>query len=110
MSEHHDIVCLKVIYDSIEKIEKFTKDNTYDDFYNDDKTIDSVLMNLIVIGEEANKLTEEFKDAHEEIDWYRIRGFRNRIAHDYGGTNLKIVWQILTINIPELKTYLEKII
>jgi len=65
-------------------------------------------MNLIVIGEEANKLSEEFKDANDDIDWFRLRGLRNRIVHDYRGTNYNIVWEIVKTDIPVLKNFLEK--
>lgn len=108
MSEHIDIVYLRVIYDSVNKIEKYIEDYDYEKFYNNDQLIDSVLMNLIVIGEEANKLSEEFKDAHIEIDWFRLRGLRNRIVHDYPGTNLNIVWSIIKNDLPVLKDFLIK--
>ena len=32
-----------------------------------------------------------------------MRGLRNRIVHDYSGINLKIVWETLSIDIPNLK-------
>ena len=38
---------------------------------------------------------------HPEIDWHRIRGFRNRIVHDYFGTDYVIVWQIKETYLPE---------
>ncbi len=56
--------------------------------------IDAVIRNFEVIGEAANKLPDEFKDAHPEINWHRIRGFRNRIVHDYFGVDLAILWKI----------------
>ena len=48
----------------------------------------------MVIGEAACRFPEEFKEQHPGIDWYRIRGFRNRIVHDYFGIDYSIVWQI----------------
>jgi uncharacterized protein with HEPN domain len=110
MSEHHDIVYIKIIFDYIEKIEKFTYKINFNGFQEDDKTIDAVLLNLAQIGEIANKLSEEFKDAHKKIDWFKIRGLRNRIMHDYRNTDLQIVWKIIQEDIPELKSYIEKII
>lgn len=44
------------------------------------------MMNFVVIGEMAEKLSEKFKNETDEVvDWYRIRGFRNIIAHNYFG-------------------------
>ncbi len=33
--------------------------------------------------EAANRLPEDFKRLYVSINWFRIRGFRNRIVHDY---------------------------
>jgi uncharacterized protein with HEPN domain len=60
------------------------------------KTIDAVIRNFEIIGEAANRLPEIFKDQHPDIDWHRIRGFRNRIVHDYMGIDYEIVWEIKT--------------
>lgn len=56
--------------------------------------MDAVIRNFEVIGESANRLPEVFKDRHPTIDWHRIRGFRNRIVHDYMGIDYGIVWDI----------------
>ena len=66
----------------------------YDDFVKDSKTIYAVNRNFEIIGEAANRLPESFKENHTEIDWHRIRGFRNRIVHDYMGIDYGIVWEI----------------
>jgi uncharacterized protein with HEPN domain len=47
-------------------------------------------------------MPEEIRDRFDQIDWHRIRGFRNRIVHDYMGVDLNIVWKIL-------EGYLEKL-
>ncbi|MBP7436852.1 MAG: DUF86 domain-containing protein, partial [Bacteroidia bacterium] len=65
---------------------------TYEDFCKDNKTIDAVIRNFEIIGEATGRLPEVFKDQHTEIDWHKIRGFRNRIVHDYFGIDYSIVW------------------
>ncbi len=71
-------------------------------FHNDDKTIDAVIRNFEIIGEPANRIPDEIKDKFNEINWQRIRGFRNRIVHDYMGVDLGIVWEIIENNLDEL--------
>jgi uncharacterized protein with HEPN domain len=66
----------------------------FEAFCNDSKTLDDVIRNFEIIGEVANRLLEKFRDDHNNIDWQRIRGFRNRIVHDYMGIDLGIVWEI----------------
>ena len=53
-------------------------------------------MNFIVIGEMTSKLSETFiQDTSELIDWYKIKGFRNILAHNYFGVDAEEVWQIV---------------
>jgi uncharacterized protein with HEPN domain len=63
---------------------------------------DAVIRNFEIIGEAANRLPAEFKDLHADIDWQRIRGFRNRIVHDYFGIDYKIVWLVKESFLPDL--------
>ena len=82
---------------------------TYNDFVKDSKTIDAVIRNFEIIGEAANRLPDDFKESHAEIDWHRIRGFRNRIVHDYMGIDYEIVWEIRDKYLIELIVSLERI-
>lgn len=82
---------------------------SFDEFLSDPKTIDAVIRNFEIIGEAANRLPESFKDQHTDIDWHRIRGFRNRIIHDYMGIDYEIVWEIKTYYLPTLINVLNNI-
>lgn len=75
----------------------------------DSKTVDAVVRNFEIIGEAANRLPEDFKEGHLDIDWHRIRGFRNRIVHDYFGIDYSIVWTIKESFLPELLTKLKSL-
>lgn len=81
----------------------------FESFVEDDKTIDAVVRNFEIIGEAANRLDPDFKTAYPEIDWKRIKGFRNRIVHDYFGIDYEIVWDIVKNNLDELKEWFEHI-
>jgi uncharacterized protein with HEPN domain len=54
-----------------------TEGMTQNRFQNDEKTTDAVVRNLEIIGEAANRLTEDFSDRHSEIEWVKIIGLRN---------------------------------
>ncbi len=43
------------------------------------------------------------------ILWREVYGLRNRIVHDYEGVNLKLVWEIISDDLPELKQMLLEI-
>ena len=67
-------------------------------------------MCILQIGELTTRLTDEFKVQHADIPWRQIKGLRNIHAHDYESINLELMWEILTQNIPTLKSQLEKIL
>ncbi|MBU0674911.1 MAG: DUF86 domain-containing protein [Proteobacteria bacterium] len=46
--------------------------------------------------------SEAFLEENSRIDWLKIKGFRNIIAHDYFGVDAEEVWQIARIHLPEL--------
>ncbi len=83
---------------------------SFDDFISDDKTIDAVVRNFEIIGEAANRVPDNFKSDHPEIEWRRMTGLRNRIIHEYFGINYVTVWEIKEENIPELADFIQQAI
>jgi len=61
------------------------------------------MMNFIVMGQEVGKLSKEFQDSNSHIDWNKIYGLRNIIAHHYFGINADTVWQIIVNDVPKFK-------
>ena len=94
MSKREPSLLINDIIESGEKILNYTEGMDYETFIQDPKTIDAVIRNFEIIGEAANRLPESYKENHPEIDWFTIRGFRNRIIHEYMGIDLGIVWHI----------------
>ncbi len=88
--------------ESAQKIKRYTNKLDYEAFLSDDRTVDAVVRNFEIIGEAANRLDQEFRDLHPGIGWNRIRGFRNRIVHDYFGIDNRIVWAIIEYNEPSI--------
>jgi uncharacterized protein with HEPN domain len=92
--------------EATDRIFQYKQDLPFETFSNDQKTIDAVVRNLEIIGEAANRLPEEFKEKHSEIEWYKIVGLRHRIVHEYFGIDIQIIWQILQSDLPVLRKYL----
>ena len=109
MSKRHSLLLIADIIESGEKIISYTESLSYDEFLLDSKTIDAVIRNFEIIGEAANRLPEEFKDEHSDIEWHLIRGFRNRIVHDYSGIDYEIVWRIKETFLPGMIERLKNI-
>ena len=104
------ILLLEDMLQSAKRIKRYTENIDFNSFLLDEKTIDAVVRNFEVIGEAANRIDPDFRDRNPEIEWKRIRGFRNRIVHDYFGIDYEIVWSIIESYLDELIDWLETII
>ena len=109
MSKRDPKLLVGDILDSAHKILEYTDGLSFEDFLKDSKTVDAVVRNFEIIGEAANRLPEEFKDNFPDIDWHRIRGFRNRIVHDYFGIDYSIVWLVKDTFLPNMILQLKKL-
>ncbi|WAC41891.1 DUF86 domain-containing protein [Pedobacter sp. SL55] len=110
MSKRDTLLLLEDMLQYAQKIKLYTKGFDYDSFLADNKTVDAVVRNFEIIGEAANRIDEDFRNNNPEIEWKRIRGFRNRIVHDYFGIDYAIVWNIIESYINELIDWLENLI
>jgi len=103
----NDTQRLSDILDAIEAIETYSV-SSYDEFLEDAKTQDAILYNLIIIGEAANQISEEFQERHNTIPWSSMIGTRNIIVHGYDQVKLQIVWKILQRDLESLKSEVVK--
>ena len=110
MSKRSPQLLLEDILQSANKILAYTNGFSYDQFLADSRTVDAVIRNFEIIGEAANRLPEEVRDQYPNIDWHRIRGFRNRIVHDYMGIDYAIVWLIKEKFLPTMISEISNIL
>jgi uncharacterized protein with HEPN domain len=68
---------------------------------------DAVLRNLEVIGEAVKNLPEDARSCAPGIEWKKIAGLRDVIAHGYFGVDDEILWSIVRDKVPELLTAME---
>jgi len=83
------------------------------DFLADQRTQEAVSLNLMLIGELANRLSRtdsQFAAAHPSLPLRQMQGMRNRIAHGYIEINMDIVWETVAASLPELTGTLPSII
>ena len=98
---------LRDILDAIEAIEAYSV-SSFDEFLADAKTQDAILYNLIIIGEAANQISDEFQERYDKIPWSSMIGTRNIIVHGYDQVKLQIVWKILQRDLENLKSEIAK--
>ncbi len=95
---------------SCQKIIRYTAGMSLDVFLQDERTYDTVIRNLEIIGEAARNLTSEFQSNHPEIAWRKTTALRNIIAHEYFGVKDEIIWDIIQNEIPELGKRIQSIL
>jgi uncharacterized protein with HEPN domain len=93
---------LKDILESCEKILRFTEKLTPVEFTADDRTYDAVVRNLEIIGEAAKHLPNEVRALLPAIEWRKVAGLRDMLAHAYFGIDNDILWDIVRNKVPEL--------
>jgi uncharacterized protein with HEPN domain len=91
------------------KITRFVSGLDKDAFLRDERTYDAVLRNLEVVGEAAKKVPDEVRGRAPGIEWRKIGGLRDIIAHGYFGVDNEILWNVVIDKIPELLRELESI-
>lgn len=102
MSSRDDKLLLLDMLESAEKIQRYTANLNFDEFLEQEIVLDAVARNFEIIGEAANRISTNYKNANPQIEWTRMRGLRNRIIHDYFGIDHEIMGTILQDNISEL--------
>ena len=108
--KNKEYVSLKKMIEYIEKVRKYAKGYNFEEFCNDEKTVDAIVFSLSQIGELVKNISKETMEKYSSIEWNMIKGLRNRIVHDYEGIKLNSIWYVINNDIMELKNEIEKII
>ncbi len=94
---------LNDILKSCGKITTYTQEMNYEAFLEDDRTYEAVLLNLQIIGESVKNIPNDVRDRSPEIEWRKIAGLRDMIAHAYFQIEPGIVWDIVQTKIQPLQ-------
>lgn len=110
MSERTDRDFVQDIQEASRRIAEYTTGISYEAFLADTKTQDAVVRNLEIIGEATKYLSEDLRNQYSEIPWKSLAGVRDKLIHHYFGVNFDIVWQIVTVELPQVTAPLTKIL
>jgi uncharacterized protein with HEPN domain len=101
-------VYIRCIYDCIVRINEYVRDGR-ESFFRDHKTQDAVIRNLEVIGQAVKDIgVDELSASQPGVPWAQVAGTRNILAHHYLGVDLKLVWNIIERDLPELEARILK--
>ena len=91
------------ILEASKRIEKYIKGFTLRRLKKDSLVIDGVVRNLEIIGEAAKKIPTNIREKYPDIEWKKIAGLRDVLAHEYFGLDLEVVWDIIENKLPILR-------
>ena len=94
---------LEDMWRACDKVIRFTQDFERDNFFLDEQKFDAVMRNLEIIGEAAKHIPNEVRRKYPAVDWRKISGFRDVAIHEYFGLDPDVIWDIITMKVPDLK-------
>ena len=110
MSERDWRLFLKDIHESSLRIVAYVNGMSMVEFFHDSKTVDAVMRNLSIIGEAAKKIPTDVRRRHPDIEWKKLAGLRDIVVHDYFGIDEDIIWNVVTVRIPELERQIDTVL
>jgi len=72
--------------------------------------IDAVVRNLSIIGEAVKNIPREIKVKNPDVAWNEIKGMRNKVVHEYFGTDEEILWKTIQDDLPIFKKQIAKLL
>jgi uncharacterized protein with HEPN domain len=78
-------------------------------FMLDAKTRKAVIRSYEVIGEIAKRLPADMRKTNSQVDWQKLIGFRDFLAHHYEEVILENVWAAVE-DLPNLRTAVEALL
>lgn len=105
-----DLSWLTDILIAARRILRFVDNVNRDSFLGNEEKRFAVYAQIVIIGEAANRISNEFQEANPEIPWRKVVGMRNRIVHAYDDVDWEIVWQVATDSMPELVRAVEPLV
>ena len=98
------------ILDSIKKIQRQVENMEFENFQKDEKTIDAVIRNFIVIGEAAHNVPADITLKYSNIPWRLMGDMRNFAVHEYWGVEFRTIWKTIQDDLPPLIPDLNQVI
>ena len=105
-----DFTYIERMYVFAKRVERRIAEVSLESFLEDEDIQDLILYAIGQIGENANAISDEERERHNDILWDALIGIRNRVFHSYGDIDMKIVYEAAKEHTPKLISQLQSII
>ncbi len=110
MSRHEDYVGLRQMLDHACEATAMLGDHTREDL-EENRMLELALVHLVeIVGEAANRVSDQTCERFPSIPWSAIVGMRNRLAHGYDKVDLQILYDTIIEDLPPLIQTLEDVL
>lgn len=102
---------LEDILQAIRDIEQYTANaKDFDEFSSSAMRVHAILYNLEIIGEAVKNVPAAVKKKYSYVEWRKMAGLRDIVAHEYFGVSLQIIWGVIQNNLPVVKEQIEGVL
>ena len=110
MSKSDEIEFIRHIFVEIDYIQTTIEKVVEEDFYKDETLKRAITRSLEIIGEAIKNLTIEFRLKYNSVPWSYMAKLRDKIIHHYQDVDYETIWNIISLEIPQLHFQIEQII
>jgi len=108
MGDMTDGIFLMHIVDALKETIEFTDGVEMTEFLDSKLLVRAVMSSFEIAGEATKNLTMKFRDAHPEVKWREMAGFRDVLIHGYFGIDETQLWKGAKEFAPDAIAHIEK--
>ena len=110
MSRHNPEVRLRHMLDHAREAVELARGKTREDLANT-RLLQLGLVRLVeIVGEAAASIPREQRAKYPGIPWQDVIGMRNKLIHEYDTVDLDILWDTVSVELPDLIMSLQAIV
>ena len=110
MSRHNPEVRLRHMLDHAREAVELARGKTREDLANT-RLLQLGLVRLVeIVGEAAASIPRDQRAKYPGIPWQDVIGMRNKLIHEYDTVDLDILWDTVSVELPDLIMSLQAIV
>ncbi len=98
------------ILEAARRIQEGIQGITREQFIDEWMRHSAIVRQIEIMGEATKRLSDEYREQPPAIPWRAMAGMRDVVIHGYDIVDLKEVWQVATVDVPQLILALEAIV